>query len=210
MKKKVTPKSTVAKRPIFSDPKKMEYSVDDILQVIEDNIGYSPLISKSQEKRKCKEYNNARQTIRRYLKGKELKGSPPRNYIYNKVDVIRAFNSGLYEYFLNQADLLDEYKAKVASAGKTLKESIASLDLSTDKSSYEDNLKLKIRLCIMMDYIEKKYLNIDNDLIESDIATYMEIGYSDIDNLGDYELLAMNRLAGNYEEYYSIKDESKK
>lgn len=192
----------------FIDPKKNEYTVEDILELVEYNFGYNPFPKSHQEKRTYKPYKNSRQTILRCLEGEELPTSTSHKFLFSKASVIKAFNKSLYSYFLKQADLQKDYKESIQNAQNALQEKYASLTLSVPNASYEDNMKMHIKLCILLDYIEKYFIDIDEKLIDSDIAIFSEIGGFPLDSLSDSEILATNRILGNYHEYYTVKQQA--
>lgn len=191
----------------FKDMKKTEYSVDDILDLIEYNIGFSVVPRSHIAKRESPDYNNAKQTIRRKLAGKELANSTSRNYLYSKSDVLLALNAGLYAYFLKKANMYEEYQEKVKSAGKNVKDRIAEIAIDDGTEKYVEKLKFKIEMGIIIDYFKKNILDIDEDLIEADIYKFMELGSCSLEELSDTEYLAIERVLGNYDEYYSAKKE---
>lgn len=51
-------------------------------------------------------------------------------------------------------------------------------------------------------------IDIDEKLIDSDIAIFSEIGGFPLDSLSDPEILATNRILGNYHEYYTVKQQA--
>ena len=61
-----------------------------------------------------------------------------------------------------------------------------------------------------MDYFEKNIISINEDLLLDDIHTFIEAEGLDIDSLSDNEYFSLNRLLGNIEEYYSLKDRNRK
>lgn len=192
----------------FKDPQKNEYTVEEILELVKHNFGYDPFPKSHQEKRTYKPYKNSRQTILRCLEGEELPTSTSHKFLFSKASIIKAFNKSLYSYFLKQAKLQEEYKKQILNSQKALQDKFASLTLSVPNASYEDNMKMHIKLSIMFDYIQKNLIDIDEELIDSDIAIFSEIGGLPLDSLSDSEILATNRILGNYQEYYTVKQQA--
>jgi hypothetical protein len=70
----------------------------------------------------------------------------------------------------------------------------------------EELLLWNIKLKILMDYFEKNIISINEELLLDDIHTFVESEGLDIDSLSDNEYFSLNRLLGNIDEYYSLKN----
>ena len=96
--------------------------------------------------------------------------------------------------------MYDEYKEKVKTAGANVKERIAGIASENGTEKYVEELKFKIEMGIIIDYFKRNVLDIDEELIESDIYKFMELGDCPVEELNDTEYLAVERVMGDYDE----------
>lgn len=191
----------------FIDPQKTEYNLDDIIELIEFNFGYSPFKSgKTKEKTGNSKYNNLAHKIHNSLRGKELAHSKPRNNLYSKADVYRFLSSDAYKYLLKASKTKEEYDRKVKDAQIEFQERMKELSTLDSLDVRVEKKKKEVKLNIILDYICKHFININEELIEDDIYFCENLGGRPIEDLSDSEILIYSRLHGNGSEYYTIKE----
>lgn len=186
------------------DPQKTEYDINEIIELADFNFGLEML----RVLPRSKQITNKRTIqarIREALKGKELETSTPRRKLYSKDDVYKFLCGSGHKYFLRKTNSKEDYERKTREAQKEFKEKMNILSsLSPDVMSLEKQ-KQEVISRIVIDYITKHVIDIDEELIESDILTHNELVYTSMDDLSQTELLALNRLSGDYEEYYNLR-----
>ena len=195
----------------FINPEKQEYSMDEILMLIKYNFGYSALPNGTTvAKADCQSYRNLTQTIRRYLEGKELDVSTKRKRLYSKATVYKLLNHDMFDYLMKKANVSIEYKERVKEAHKDAQKNLTTNNNPILPHSQEELLLWNVKLKILMDYFEKNVITINEDLLKDDIHTFIESEGQHIDSLSDNKYFTINRLLGNIEEYYSLKDKNYK
>lgn len=188
----------------LKDSNKLEYNVKDILELVELNFGYVPLKSSHDPRHTSNEYRTVTQTIRRKLENKKLPNSTSHNTLYPKDAVYKLLSYDLFDYFLEKAKLSNEYEEHIRQAAENARQNMTSADNPLFQSEKE-KLKWNIKLKILMDYFEKNFIHINEELIDSDINAYFDsedIAGRSLDELADSDYLILNRLTGNVEEYY--------
>lgn len=190
----------------FIDPQKTEYTLHDIFELIEFNFGYSPFPKgKTKTKDNNKEYNRVKVKIHRFFKGKEINKNDSKMNRYSKADVYQFLNSHSYAYFLKQTEEKENYQRKVEQAQKEFKEKMNILSSLDPAVMSLEQQKQEIIFRIVVDFIARNFIDIDEELIESDILLHSELAYTSMNDLSQAETLALNRLSGDYKEYYSKK-----
>jgi hypothetical protein len=194
----------------FIDPEKTEYNTNEIVELITYNFGYTPLPhGKTVSKAECKGYKNLKQTIMRHLAGKELPTSTPRNTLYSKSSVYKLLNHDMFDYLMKKANLFGEYQKSINKATQEAQKNLTANTNPIFMQSQEDILLWNIKLKILMDYLEKNFIEIDENLLKEDIHTFIESEGLPIESLKDDEYLSINRLLGHIDEYYSVRERKK-
>lgn len=189
----------------FPNPNKENYTVDDILTLIEFNYGYSPFNGKIKDKSQ-NSYKSLRKKINRDLQDRRLKQSTPRKPLYHKGDVL-YFLINSRSYFLRKTETEDNYKQNVEKAKNAFAKKFD--DFYGINASELDNFlekgKERIKIRILLKLFEEKFVTINDEFILDDLNLLHDAQGKPTDNLTDMELLALNRLSGDLSEYYEIK-----
>lgn len=195
----------------FPNPEKQEYNMNEILDLIKHNFGYSPLPhGTTVPKAECQNYKNLTQTIRRYLDGKELSHSTKRKRTYSKNTVFKLLNHDMFDYLMKKANVDAEYKKQVKEAHQEAQKNLTANTNPIFIQSQEELLLWNAKMKILMDYFEKNIITINEELLKDDIHTFVESAGLHIDYLSDDEYFSINRFLGHIDEYYSIKSKSPK
>lgn len=194
----------------FPNPEKQEYNMNEILDLIKHNFGYSPLPhGTTVPKAECQNYKNLTQTIRRYLDGKELSHSTKRKRIYSKDTVYKLLSYDMFDHLLKKANVDEEYREQVKEAHRQAQKNLTSNTNPIFIQSQEELLLWNAKLKILMDYFEKHIITINEELLKDDIHTFVESEGMHIDSLSDDKYLAINRFLGHIDEYYSLREKKK-
>lgn len=202
--KETTPNITANGHIKFIDIKKEEYSIDDILDLVKLNFGYSPFLGKTKDKA-TKEYKRVRRRIVRGLEGKKLSSSTPRKPLYSKIDVYRFLNDTAYKYFLKASNEKDKYERKIKDSKAEFTANMQKLSLLTDDEISVAKKKQEVIMRIVIDYITNNCIEIDEQLIEEDIYFCEQLSGEQFENLSEKETWIYNRLHENVSDYYTIK-----
>lgn len=195
----------------FPNPEKQEYTLNEILDLIKHNFGYSPLPhGTTVPKAECQNYRNLTQTIRRYLEGKELSHSIKRKRSYSKDTVYKLLNYDMFDYLMKKANVNAEYREHIKEIHQEAQKNLTANNNPIFIQSQEELLLWNAKLKILMDYFEKHIITINEELLKDDIHTFVESEGLHINSLSDDKYFAINRFLGHIDEYYSLKEKEKK
>ena len=194
----------------FPNPEKQEYNMDEILDLIKHNFGYSSLPHGTTiPKAECQNYRNLTQTIRRYLEGKELNHSTKRKRSYSKDTVYKLLNYDMFDYLMKKANVNAEYREHIKEIHQEAQKNLTANNNPIFIQSQEELLLWNAKLRILMDYFEKHIITINEELLKDDIHTFIEAEGLHIDSLSDDKYFAINRFLGHIDEYYLLKENKK-
>lgn len=193
----------------FPEPSKTRFELDDILNLAKFNFGfqYSKLPTRGKE---YKNYKNASQEIRRVLANDKIQEKENGTCYYSKFAVEKAFRDKLYLYFMKKVNKKEDYLQKVNSTQESLDEKFESGNLHLPNDSEESKLLNHIKLGIIFDFLSKHYIDVDEDMINSDIDNFLELGGEPYQLLDDVNKIVVDRITGNFSDYYSLKENVKK
>ena len=192
----------------FPEPSKTRFELDDILNLAKFNFGfqYSKLPTRGKE---YKNYKNASQEIRRVLANDKIQEKENGTCYYSKFAVEKAFREKLYLYFAKKVEQKDTYLQTVNSAQISLDEKFESGNLHLPNANEESLLLNHIKLGIVFDFLTKHYIDVDEDMINSDIDNFLELGGEPYQLLDDVNKIIVDRVTGNFSDYYSEKTKTK-
>ena len=188
----------------FPEPSKTRYELEDILEIAAFNFGfeYSKYTTKKDE---YKNYKNASQEIRRSLANDKIQEKKNGTCYYTKFAVEKAFRERLYMYFAKKVEQKDTYLQKINSTQESLDKKYESGHLYLPNASEESMLLTHIKLGIVFDFLTKHYIDVDEDMINADIGSFLGLAGEPYQILDDVNKIIVDRITGNFSDYYIEK-----
>lgn len=188
---------------IFPNPNKSLYELEDILKLAKVNFGFKYLKQPGTDE--YKNYKNASQEIRRALANEKIQKKENGKCYYSKFSIEKAFRNKLYLYFMKKTDKKDEYIQKINATQNSLDEKFQSGHLNLPDGSEETNLLNHVKLGIIFDVLSKHLIDVDEEMINSDIGYFLGISGEPYQMLDDVNKIILDRISGNFSDYYSLK-----
>lgn len=206
---KKTEDRTVCKYVKFDEPDKKNYTIPEIYRVAAKNFNL-PL---NTGYKGSKEYQKIVKEFRRVLEGKEEPESKNRKKCYSKQNVSWLLNERLYAYFLKAAKQYEAYTLELQETRDFFKkENIGKRrqlktlgDCDSDMVSTLEEWKREKIIDIVVDYVCKNLIEIDEAQLEEDLSVSYTADSALTIEEAPKEWMAIRRL-DDVSNYYKIKE----